>query len=129
VGKARARYRDISRQANALSLQKDQTFRRYNANPSAANRQRFLNVSTQLDLARAEQSVQQSLVGAALQGQSAANLLSPLAPANRATSDRTSVAEILLLSALAGGLLIGLGLAAARSHNERQAALQRRYAG
>jgi capsular polysaccharide biosynthesis protein len=92
--------------------------------PSAAHRQAYLEAATSYDVAKGKELAALGIFTQANTGNSGANLVQVIAPANKAKSDRSSRALILLLASLVTGLVIGLALAVTRNYGHRQAALQ-----
>lgn len=80
------------------------------------NDPRRKRASVRADVTHLEQQTAAALYGQSQAGQATTNLVQRLAPAAPATSDRDQVLERLLAAALIAGLLIGIGLAVARSN-------------
>jgi capsular polysaccharide biosynthesis protein len=107
----RAASRDYQRQLNVLRR-----------TPATDSRRRALQ--TRVDTARLERNTAGFLYTQSQAGQAATELVQKLAPAEKATSDRSTVLRDYLAGALIAGILIGIGLAVARAN-----ALARRRLG
>jgi uncharacterized protein involved in exopolysaccharide biosynthesis len=70
------------------------------------------------DVALLQQRTDAALYGQSVAGDASASLVQQLAPASIPESDRSSLFQQLLLSAVIAGALIGVGLALARAHSQ-----------
>jgi uncharacterized protein involved in exopolysaccharide biosynthesis len=118
---ALATYKQSSLTTNTLKLQRDTAQKAAFAHPSAANRKKYLQLASDYDVAKGKQLAALGNFAGAASGNSGANLVQVIAPANKATSDRGSIAKILLLVGVVAGLVIGLALGVARNYGQRRA--------
>jgi hypothetical protein len=86
------------------------------ANADAARGKK--GAQTRADVALLLQRTDALLYQQSVGGNAATSLVQKLAPASIATSDRGSVFQVLLLSAVIAGALIGVGLAIAQAHTQ-----------
>ena len=121
---AEANYRAAAAAVQAAKLRRDLAAKAELQHPSAANRQAYLQTGADYDVAKGKELASLAIFTQATTGNSGANLVQVIAPANKASSDRGSKALILLLASLVTGLVIGLALAVTRNYGHRQAALQ-----
>jgi len=77
---------------------------------------RYKAAKTREDIARLKAQTAGALYQRSVAGRAMTNLVQKLAPAAPATSDRNSVLQQFIAGALAGGLLIGVGLALLRAN-------------
>ena len=113
---ALAEFRKAAQQVQSLQLQVQTLKSDYQRTHNPAVRQQLLNISAEAQAALVRRNALATLYGAASSGVSAQNLLSLLAPASRATSDKNSVAEKLIFVGALAGLLLGAALATANAN-------------
>jgi capsular polysaccharide biosynthesis protein len=118
LGPALRKLRAASAQLQRLRLKQDVLRVQALKSRSAAARRAYLNAALNAaaasDVAQLEQQTAGQLYGLARSNIVSANQLQLIAPANRAKSDRASVAELLFIIALVAGLILGVVLAVYR---------------
>jgi hypothetical protein len=116
------RYTALSRQVTALAVQRAQAEARARQSPTAARRSALAAVDSRYRALVLQRDAVGTAYGARAAGQSAASLLSVLAPATVASSDRTTVVKRLGVTGAIAGLVVGLALAAWRAGRPRRRA-------
>lgn len=105
-----ARYASIAREVSRLFIARARLQKIFNRHQTTLNRQKLQGAEGKL----AQRILQRNAVGnvysAQASGLTAANLLGVLAPAYRASSDKTKVIEELGASGLIAGLILGLAV-------------------